>query len=89
MKMTELEHTVRSFIGTICGVEAAVIRSDARLAEYGFDSIRAMDLLVSLEEIFGIVIPDEIAGRVRTFNDVVSYLEQRLAPASTLRGARA
>jgi acyl carrier protein len=85
MNINDLVDRVRSIVGTVCGVEATAIRLDGRLAEYGFDSVRAMDLLVSLEEAFGIVIPDEVAGRMRTTRDVVAYLENKLPPLSTRR----
>jgi acyl carrier protein len=82
MQFNSLADRVRSIVGEVCGVDGATIRSDSRLAEYGMDSVRAMNLLVALEEAFGIVVPDEVAGRVRTLRDVVVYLEKRLAPAA-------
>jgi acyl carrier protein len=88
MQLNDLVDRVRVIIGEVCGVEASQILSDVRLATYGFDSVRAMNLLVALEEAFGISVPDEVAPRMRTMRDVVAYLEKRLAPPSTLRGSQ-
>jgi acyl carrier protein len=34
------------------------LRSDSKLSDLGLDSIRAIDLLIDLEETFGITFPD-------------------------------
>jgi acyl carrier protein len=70
--------TVRKLIGDVCGVEAKKIRADVHLAEYGLDSVRAMDLLVSLEEQFEIQIPDEFAARIQTVEEIVSYVTRHI-----------
>lgn len=78
MKANHVVQTVCSIISEVCGVDAKQIGPDVRLAAYGFDSIRAINLLLALEEAFSISIPDEVAPRVRTMREVVSYLEERL-----------
>ena len=41
------------------------------------DSLDCVELLMSLEEEFGIGIPEEDAGKLKTINDAVDYLISR------------
>lgn len=70
---------VRRHVSEICAVEPAAIRDDARLAEYGMDSVRAMDLLVALEHEFAIEIPDRDVARLQTSKDIAEYIERKLS----------
>jgi acyl carrier protein len=79
MNKSELSEKVGALIGELCDVDVSAVRGDARLTEYGFDSIRGMEFLVGLEEAFEIVIPDEMLRRLRTLDEVVSYLEGAIA----------
>lgn len=52
------------------------IKMDANLrADLGMDSLAALDLLVSIEEQFGIVIAQEKASDFKTLQDVSNYLD--------------
>jgi len=78
MTTFELTETVRGIIGTVCEVESTRVRGDASLFEYGFDSLRAMEFVACLEDTFHLAIPDELAFRLRTLDQVVAYLERAL-----------
>lgn len=69
---------VKRHVAEVCAVEASAIRDDARLAEYGMDSVRAIDLLVALEHEFSVEIPDRDVPRLQTVKDVVGYIERKL-----------
>jgi len=71
---------VKRHVGEVCAIDPVTIRAEARLAEYGMDSVRAIDLLVALEHEYGIEIPDRDVPRLQTVKDVVSYIERKLAP---------
>lgn len=71
---------VKRLVADTCAIDAAKVREDGRLAEYGIDSVRAMDLLVALEQRFGIEIPDGDAARLTTVKDVVAYVEKKIRP---------
>jgi acyl carrier protein len=70
---------VRRHVSEVCAVDAGSVRAEGRLAEYGMDSVRAMDLLVALEHEFQIEIPDRDVPRLQTVKDVVSYIERKLS----------
>lgn len=76
---------VKRLIAEICAVDVAVVRDDVRLIELGMDSVRAIELLVTLEETFGIAIPDEDVARLKTVADVAAHVERKVAARA--RGA--
>jgi len=71
------EAEIRRLLAEVCALDPASLRGDAPLIEYGLDSARAIDLLVSLEEAFGVQIPDEAARDMRTLEDIVRYVKAR------------
>ncbi|MHC4393422.1 MAG: acyl carrier protein [Planctomycetota bacterium] len=73
------EAVVRQKIGEICGIEPASVRAEARLIEHGIDSVRAMDLVIELEEEFDIEVPDEDLAGVATVGELIQYVERRRA----------
>jgi acyl carrier protein len=48
------------------------------LNDLGADSLDVVELLMSLEETYGIVITDESASDIRTVNDVTLFIEKLL-----------
>jgi acyl carrier protein len=70
---------VETLLRLTCGLDGIQIVKDRPLIEYGIDSVRAVDLLVELEEAFGIEIPDETAYRLRTLADVTEYVKTSIA----------
>lgn len=64
---------------TAVGVSADVskIRGDTRLSEAGIDSLEMMNILLGVEEKYGVKIPDEHISALRTVDDIVNYLQSR------------
>lgn len=69
--------TVTRLIAEACCLEQSEIIPERDLTEYGLDSARAMDLVVSVEDAFNVEISDETMMRLRTANDIVQALEAR------------
>jgi acyl carrier protein len=59
------------------GVSADVsrIRADTRLSEAGIDSLDMMNVLLGIEQKFGVKIPDERINALRTVDDIASCLQ--------------
>ena len=55
------------------------VRSEARFIDFGLDSVKAMDLVVELEEAYGISIPDKDLADLSTLADVARYVDDRRA----------
>ena len=78
-RLNDVYGQVETLLRTTCALEGIAIRKDRPLIEYGIDSVRAVDVIVELEQTFGIEIHDETAYRLRTLNDVVVYVQSQVA----------
>ena len=45
--------------------------------ELGLDSFSVISVVCDIEDKFGIEVPDEDFNKLRTLNDVISYIEQK------------
>ena len=60
-------------------VDEAAIGDDASMDNIdGWDSLKQMNLVLALEESFGVSIPDEDAGNATSFKLIVLVLEEQL-----------
>ncbi|MCA9719194.1 MAG: acyl carrier protein [Myxococcales bacterium] len=50
--------------------------------DLGADSLAIVELVLALEEKFGVKIPDEEVDRIRTVGDAIKYIEAHTASAS-------
>ncbi len=46
--------------------------------DLGADSLDTVELVMEVEETFGISVPDEDATKIQTVKDIVDYIEKRL-----------
>ena len=59
-------------------VKPEEIKNDSNIAEeLGADSLDLVEILMSLEDEFGISIPDEAIPQIKTINDVVAFIEKK------------
>ena len=57
------------------GVEASEVKPEASFVDdLGADSLDTVEILMAIEEEFGIEIPDEDAENAKTVEDVISYI---------------
>ncbi|NPV01739.1 MAG: acyl carrier protein [Brevinematales bacterium] len=74
--MADIIDKVKEIIVDKLGVEASAVNEPAAFIEdLGADSLDIVDLIMALEEEFGIDIPDEEAQKLRTVGDAVSYIK--------------
>jgi len=61
------------------GVKEEEVKMEARFIEdLGADSLDTVELVMALEEEFGIEIPDEDAEKAKTVGDVVNYIDKKI-----------
>lgn len=61
------------------GVKEEDVKSEARFVEdLGADSLDTVELVMALEEDFGIEISDEDAEKAKTVGDVISYIDKKI-----------
>ncbi len=70
------EDRVKEIIAKELEVDSKQISGDARFIEdLGADSLDIVELVMALEEEFGIDIPDEDADKLKTVGDALNYLK--------------
>ncbi len=71
---------VRGIIAEQLGVKLEEVTDAASFIEdLGADSLDTVELVMALEEEFGIEIPDEDAEKMVTVGDAIKYIEQKAA----------
>jgi acyl carrier protein len=68
---------VRQVIAEVCALDAAEVREEGFLLGYNVDSLRKMELLIGLEETFGIEVSeqDPRLRQVRTVGDLAAFVD--------------
>lgn len=75
--MRSVEDRARRLISEHLGVDMHTITDVARLTEdLGADSLDAIEIVMAMEEEFGIEVADAAMEKVRTFGDAVNLLHE-------------
>jgi acyl carrier protein len=76
MDHDDIYEKVKGVIVDQLNVEEDDVTEDATfIDDLGADSLDIVELVMALEESFGISIPDEDAENIKTVGDAVSYIE--------------
>ncbi|MBI4208305.1 MAG: acyl carrier protein [Deltaproteobacteria bacterium] len=74
---TSVEDRVRKIVAKQLGLQEDEITLDkAFIDDLGADSLDIVELVMAMEEEFGIEIPDEEAEKIQTVKDVVDYITE-------------
>ena len=74
---------VKSIIVEQLGVKSEEVTSTSSfIDDLGADSLDTVELVMALEEEFGIEIPDEDAEKMTTVGDAIKYIEEKSAAPS-------
>ena len=73
---------VKGIVVEQLGVSAEEVKDEASFVEdLGADSLDVVELVMALEEEFGIEIPDEQAEKIATVGEAVKYIEAHMSEA--------
>lgn len=73
-----IEAKVKQIIVDQLGVDEEEVTPEARfIDDLGADSLDTVELVMALEEEFGIEIPDEDAEKIITVNDAIEYIREK------------
>jgi len=79
----DVSTTVQKIIADQLKMKPADVRLNALLQnDLGVASLDAMEIILSVEEAFGIDIPDEQAHKAKTPGDIVNFISQRIEQSS-------
>ncbi len=74
------ESKVKEIIAKELEVDVKQLQPEAKFIEdLGADSLDIVELVMALEEEFGLDIPDEDADKLKTVGDALNYLQQHAA----------
>ncbi len=77
--MASIEEKVREIIANQLGVEPAEVLPEASFVDdLGADSLDLVELVMAMEEEFGVEVPDEEAEKMRTVQDTINYLRDHI-----------
>ena len=75
--METMYEKVQAILARQLRVDPAIVTLDAQIKkDLGADSLDILQLLMRLEDQYGITIPDKALATFNTVGDVVTYLEQ-------------
>ncbi|KPV50177.1 acyl carrier protein [Kouleothrix aurantiaca] len=81
MASPEMEARLKKIVAEQLGVDEAKIVPSARFSDdLNADSLDLVEMIMSLEEEFGVEIPDEAAEKILTVADAMDYIDTH-APA--------
>jgi len=77
--MASIADRVKKIVVDQLGVKEADIKNDARFTDdLGADSLDTVELVMAFEDEFNVEIPDEVAEKIATVQDAISYLESHV-----------
>lgn len=78
--MTDVHQKVRSIIAEQLGVKVEEVTDNASFVDdLGADSLDTVELVMALEEEFGIEIPDEDAEKMTNVGEALRYIDEKAA----------
>ncbi len=74
----DIDGEMKQVVAEQLGVKIEEIKPEASFTDdLGADSLDAVELIMALEEKFGIEIPDDDAEKLKTVNDAIKYIENK------------
>ena len=78
--MAAVADRIKSIIAEQSGVKPEEVTPEASfIDDLGADSLDTVELIMALEEEFGVEIPDEDAEKMTSVGDAIRYIDSKLA----------
>ncbi|MCD6215282.1 MAG: acyl carrier protein [Thermodesulfobacteriota bacterium] len=77
--MANIEKRVKEIIANQLGVDQEEVVPEASFVEdLGADSLDLVELIMAIEEEFGVEVPDEEAEKIRKVQDAIDYIQKHI-----------
>jgi acyl carrier protein len=63
-------------IAEAADADAGDVKPEGRLRGYGIDSVRVVELVLSIEETFGVKVKNDDLARLQTVRDLAKYIDE-------------
>jgi acyl carrier protein len=74
--MSDVAERVKKIVVELLGIDEAKVTENASfIDDLGADSLDTVELVMALEDEFGCEIPDDVAEKITTVKDAVSFIE--------------
>ena len=78
--MSDVAERVKKIVVEHLGVdEAKVTEAASFIDDLGADSLDTVELVMACEEEFSVEIPDDVAEKIQTVGDAVSFIQEKAA----------
>lgn len=75
--MENIEQQVKKLVAEQLSINEADIKNDsAFIADLGADSLDTVELVMALEDTFGIEIPDDQQEKIQTVQDAINFIKE-------------
>lgn len=70
---------IKTILAEQLDIEENAITPDSLIVEdLGADSLDAIDIVMSVEDEFGIEVPDEIVEKMESVNDIITFVDNNI-----------
>lgn len=84
MEKKEIEQKVIEIVAVQFGIKLDTVKLDTKfITDLGADSLDTVEIIMTVEDMFNITMPDEDAEKLMTVGMVVDYVEKKLADDSS------
>ncbi len=80
--IADIEQRVKKIVAEQLGVQEDISNDASFVDDLGADSLDTVELVMALEEEFGIEISDEDAEKITTIQDAIDYIREKLEASS-------
>lgn len=78
--MSGISEKIKGVIAEQLGVKPEEVTDQAKFVDdLGADSLDTVELVMALEEEYGVEIPDEDAEKLTTVGEAIKYIEEKIA----------
>lgn len=74
----EVLEKISQIVASQLNVDAASITPDTRFEDLNADSLDVVEVIMALEDEFGIAIPDEVAEQIKNIGAAADYIRENI-----------